>query len=89
MYQDDPPNKGSAARIEEKQINPNANVVPIEQFPMDGDFMVPEGPAGSVQPSGPAAKSKVIPLPQDDFGNPEVPASAPAPPTPRATMGGF
>jgi hypothetical protein len=89
MYQDDPPKKGSAARIEEKVINPNANVVPIEQFPMDGDFTVPEGPAGSVQPTGPAARSKVIPLPKDDFGKPAVLPVVPEPPIPRATVGGL
>ncbi len=89
MYQDNPPEKGSDARIEEKEINPNANVVPIEQFPMDGDFTVPEGPAGSIKPSGPAARSKVVPLPKDDLGNAEALPAAPAPPTPRATVGGI
>lgn len=83
MYQENPPKKGSAARIEEKEINPNANVVPIEQFPMDGDYLVPEGPAGSIQPSGPAARSKVLPLPRDDFDN------APAPSATPATVGGL
>lgn len=86
MYQDNPPKKGSNARIEEKEINPNANVVPIEQFPMDGDFTVPEGPAGSVQTTGPAARSKITPLPKDDFGKATV---LPAAPAPRATVGGL
>ncbi len=80
MYQDNPPKKGSAGRIEEKKINPNANVVPIEQFPVDGDFTVPEDPAGSVQPSRPAARSKVIPLPKHEFGKAAVLPVAPAPP---------
>lgn len=88
LYQEHAPKKGSAARIEVKEINPNANVVPIEKFPMDGDYMVPEGPAGSIQPSGPAARSKITPSPKDDSSNDPVPPTA-APPTPRATVGGI
>ncbi len=88
MYQTDPPKKDSAARIEEKVINPNANVVPIEQFPMDGGYTVPEGPAGSVQPVGPAARSKVTPALGDDAGKAALPPEAPAPATPRAPADG-
>ncbi len=82
VYQDKPPKKGSKAEIEVRDINPNANVVPIEQFPTDGEFTVPEGHAGSIEPGGPAGRTQVIPLPRDNFADTEDPAATPAPQAP-------
>ena len=50
VYQDHPPKAGSTGQIEEKDIDPNANVVPIEQFPLDGEYTTPSDTIETIQP---------------------------------------
>ncbi len=55
-YQTDSPSPGTGARVEVKDIDPDANVVPIEQFPLDGNYTS----VGDARPPGPP--------PDDDAG---------------------
>ncbi len=55
-YQDERPSRGFAGRVEVKDIDPDANVIPIERFPPGTDYRVP-GPldaTGTPTPPRPA-----------------------------------
>ena len=64
VYQDNPPEAGSTGQIEEKDIDPNANVVPIEQFPLDGEYTIPSDTIGTIQP-GTQTTTRVKPISGD------------------------
>ncbi len=70
-YRSDAPAPGTDARIEVKDVDPEANVVPIEQFPLDGEHAPGLASPRATRPNTPAPR-QAPPRPVADTASPKA-----------------